>query len=169
MSVYTYGQALIGMTSQWNNSYTSWNIHDEDEDNIGTLELNGLQSNDWSFWQYTLNGASGFIRPTVTGNSNRWDLRGENKIITISTTWNNHFDDWLITENNISLKLRKETNSNGFLWIIEDKKLGNFSMQTRNSRFPTDWNMLDELDEKITVSMKIAILFAVIFTDCPHQ
>jgi hypothetical protein len=169
LSVITYGQAIIGMSSKWNDSYVSWNIHDDDSDNIGSLELNSAIPKDWSSWQYSIYDISGIVRQSVKGNPNRWDIRGENKIITISTSWNNHFDDWLITDNSISLKLRRESNSNGYIWTIEDRKLGNFSFQTINQRFPTDWEILDEFDEKISASMKIAILFAAIYTDCPHQ
>lgn len=155
-------QTLTAISTKWNNSVAEWTIYAEaDESEMeGTLKQRWQMKDDWTIWDYDIEGERGNISMPMSNNTSQWEVRDyEHNIITCRTKWNNDFTEWRITDNNITLTLKTRRNNNGNEWIVMEKEYGSFELYTNYNNDPRDWVIVDELDEQISLSMKMALVF----------
>ena len=162
-------QFLTGISTRWNDSFSEWILYTDKEDREGELRLRWMSRNDWTEWEYRLGESTGRIKLKWRDNPNEWEIRGDNKVVTARTLWNNNFREWRITDNNRQLTLKSRYGNLLEEWVLRSTDYGHFEMATSWEGDPRDWIIIDELDEQISLPMKMALVFVVVYHSSPKQ
>ena len=162
-------QYLSGISTLWSDSFVEWEIFTDDEEIVGELKMRWQMQEDWSEWDYRLEDAIGSIKQKWKNNSNEWELRGGNQIITARTIYRDDFTEWRITDNTKTLILKTRFGNNGNEWILEGKGYGFMEIFTEWENDPRDWLIVDELSEEIDLPMKMGAIFLAIYQSSPKQ
>jgi len=177
--IWAQDKVLSGMSTRWNDSFVEWEMFCftqdtaalEEEERCGSLQLRWLNlRDDWSEWDYELDGARGNIRQKWKDDPTEWELRTfTGEVVTMRASWRNDLSQWRITNNSLSLNFRTRWSNQLNEWRTEDHTHGDFSIHTRFRNDPRDWIIEDDLREEIPQTMKIALLFLAIFHGSPKQ
>ncbi len=124
--------------------------------------------NDWSQWEYSLGDFNGTIKMTFTNQPGQWDIRGGGTVITAKAKWANDWREWRITDNSTTLTFKTKWGNSFDKWVLRDTDHGSFEVSTLWNGDPREWEIIDELDEDISLPMKMAMLFVVIYHSSPH-
>jgi len=167
-------QWLTGIETAWSDSFVEWQLYTETDDAseeeispTGALELRWKNQDNWTEWDFDMDGFRGQILQASRNQPNQWEVRSDQGVITIRTRWVNDLTEWKITNNNISLVFKSKWRNNLNEWILTDKKYGHFSIKMAWDGDPRQWDIYDELDEAITLSMKMAMVFVATFYSAP--
>ena len=160
-------QYINGIGTRWSDAFTEWIIYTEDEDLEGDITLRWQLKGDWSEWDYRLGEESGSIKMKWKDNPSQWELRGGNEVITIFMVWPNDIREWRLTDNTTTLTLKTRWGNNLNEWQLKDDKRGRFDIFANWENDPREWNVWDDLDEDISIHMKIALLFIATFHSSP--
>ncbi len=98
-----------------------------------------------------------------------WEFRGDNKIITARTVFNNDPTQWRITDNSTTLLLKSRWTNTLDEWSLRSDDYGDFRLYTKWKNDPREWIIEDELDTAIPLPMKMAALFLVVFHNAPKK
>ena len=162
-------QVLTGIGTRWNDTFSEWIVYTDEEDREGDLRLRWRLQNDWTEWEYRLGESTGRIKLKWRDNPNEWEIRGTNKVVTARTLWNNDFREWRITDNARQLTLKTRYGNLSEEWVLRSSNYGHFEMITSWEGDPRDWIIVDELDEQISLPMKMALVFVVVFHSSPKE
>jgi len=162
-------QYLTGIGSRWSDAFMEWIIYTEDQELEGDLTLRWQLNGDWSEWDYRLGEEIGSIKMKWKDNPSQWELRGGNEIVTMHMVWPNDIREWRLTNNSITITLKSRWGNNLNEWQLKSEKYGRFDIAANWENDPREWNVWDDLDEKISVHMKIAILFLVTYHSSPKD
>lgn len=166
-------QQLVGLSSYYDDSFVEWRFYAADEtgdETEGTLKLTWqLREDDWTEWEYRIGDAYGTIKMKWRDNPEEWELRGNNSIVTARTVWPGQFDEWRITDNTTTLTLKSKWTSQWDYWLLRSSNNGNFEMYTHYERDPRDWEIVDELDDKVSFEMKLMLMFVTMFNSTPKR
>ncbi len=167
-------QWLTGVTTKWNDSFVEWTLFaeaadDEEEEMEGDLQLRWPSRNDWTEWTYDIGDENGSIKQTFKNRPGQWDIRGFGKTITARTRWNNDFSEWRITDNSTTLIFKSRWRNNINEWSLNDETHGSFALRTEWDDDPREWRVYDDLDEEISMPMKMAMVFIAIYHSSPKQ
>ncbi len=165
--IFTNAQYINGIGTRWNNAFMEWIIYTEDEDLEGDLTLRWQLQGDWSEWDYRLGEEIGSIKMKWRDNPSQWELRGGNEIVTIYMVWPNDIREWRVTNNNVTLTLKSRWGNNLNEWQLKNDKYGHFDIFAQWENDPREWNVWDDLDENISIHMKIALIFIATFHSSP--
>lgn len=159
-------QMLTGISTKWNDAFGEWTLYTDNQEMEGNVQLRWLMNNDWTEWTYTLGEDNGSIRMKWKENPNEWEVRSGNEVVTMRTLFNGNFREWrIIGDKTLTWKTRY---GNSFdEWELNDGKLGNFTMLTAWEGNPGDWIIEDDLDENINLTIKMAMVFLVIYNSSP--
>lgn len=160
-------QYITGIGTRWNDAFTEWIIYTDDPSLEGELTMRWKLNLDWTEWDYRLGEEAGSIKMKFKGNPSQWELRGGNEIITIFMVWPNDVREWRLTDNSITLTLKSRWGNNLNEWQLSTEKYGRFDIVSNYENDPREWNVWDELDEEISIHMKIALLFIATFHSSP--
>lgn len=140
-----------------------------EEENYGELKLRWLNvKDDYSEWTYELGGQRGTIRQKWKEDPTQWELRTyDGDVITMKAPWSNDLIEWRVTDNNLSLTLKSRWTNQLDEWLVEDPRRGRFYLYTLHSGDPRDWAIEDDLNEEVSESMKMALVFLVVFQSMP--
>lgn len=158
---------LFGISSEWDDSFKEWIIYTDDEDTEGELSKRWLSKNDWTEWDYEIGDESGKIKKKWPNDNSFWELRGNGEIVTMRTKWRGDITEWRISDGNETLTLRSKYKTHLEEWEVKEKKFGKFEMFTTYQFDVRDWDIIDELDEEISMSIKIAMVFIVMYHTIP--
>jgi hypothetical protein len=178
-------QQLSGVSTQWSDSFVSWDLFtfettvpetdttkaEVEEVKIGELKQRWLDAReDWTEWDFNLDERQGTIKLKWKSDPSSWELRTfDGDIVTMKTIWNDDFTQWRISNGSFSLDLRSRYTSDYGEWNVADKKRGNYQIAVQYINDPRDWVIDDQLDEEVPVSMKMAMVFIVIYHSSPRQ
>ncbi|MEM8906690.1 MAG: hypothetical protein AAGD05_02490 [Bacteroidota bacterium] len=163
-------QWLSGIATKWNDSFIEWAVFDETGEEAGSLEIRWKRRLDWSVWDYQVGEERGSIKLSFANDPSQWVIRGPDEIITARTRWINDLREWRITNNSITLIFKSRWKNNFNEWLVDDgEKYGNFAVATEWEGDPRNWQILDELDEDISLTMKMAMVFIAIYHSSPRQ
>lgn len=166
-------QYLSGLSSYYDDSFVEWRFYAEDGDGDemeGTLKLTWqLREDDWTEWDYRIGDASGTIKIKWRDNPAEWELRGNNSIVSARTVWPGQFDEWRITDNTTTLTLKSKWTNQWDNWLLRNSNNGKFEMYTSYERDPRDWEIVDELDDKVSFEMKLMLMFVTMFNSTPKR
>ncbi len=170
-------QYFTGIASKWSDEFTEWHIYtypevlegeaepDLDElDPSGELLMRWQNRGDWNRWDYTVGPENGYVRTLFTDDPGKWELMGNhNEVITFRQIWANDNREWRITDNKTQLTFKAAWGNRVDEWIVRGETRGRFHMHTSWEGDPRDWIIIDEMDEGISTSMKMAMVFIATF------
>jgi hypothetical protein len=160
-------QILSGFSARFNNAFVDWEIYTDDDSEKGNLTMTWQQPDDWTQWSYRIGEQTGTIKTKWSNDLSQWEIRGENKVITAQPLWQGDPNQWRITDNNFSLELQTKWRGRFDEWYINDSRRGKMSIFSEYQNDPRDWVIDDELDPVVSLPMKMAIVYLVIFNSAP--
>ena len=160
-------QVLTGMGAKWSDAFNEWTVYTDDEEVEGDLTMRWQMRNDWTEWDYRIGESSGSIRMKWKDDPTQWEVRGDGENISIRMKWNNDITEWTLTDgtNRFTFKTRYGNNLNE--WLLKNDDKGNFEVYTEYENDPRDWQIVDELDEEISLPMKLGMTFIAVFHSVP--
>jgi len=163
-------QFISGVATRWSDDFSEWLIFPEsEEEEEGYLRMRWQSQRDWTVWDYRLGDWSGAVKLKWKQNPNQWEFRGNNEIVTARTLWNNNLLEWRITSKLGQFTLKSRYGNVQDEWALRNSKVGEFRMYTNWEGDPREWVIVDELDEEISMTTKIAMLFIVIYHSSPKD
>lgn len=181
-------QTLSSISTRWSDSFVEWELYavvpqdtaraDPEEDSeepdetlYGELKLRWLNvSDDFSEWDYEIGDERGTIRQKWKDDPSQWELRSYGgTVVSMRTAWSNDFNEWRVTDNSITLNLRSRWTNQFDEWLVDDPTRGQFYMYTMLERDPRDWAIEDSLDDSVSESMKMALIFLTVFNGSPKR
>jgi len=160
-------QELYGINATWSDSFKEWSFITVDEQE-GSLSLRWLNRSDWTEWTFSFDGLHGTIKMKWADDPNTWELRSGGTVINIRTKWKNDFSEWRISEDRTILNFRSKYTNSISEWNLVETQYGNFTIQTEWENDPRDWNIYDELQETISLELKLAMTFIAIINSSPR-
>lgn len=160
-SINISAQTLEGIALEWGDDFSEWTIF-FDETEEGEMKTRWQLGDDWTEWTYEVNGNYGQIRMKWDGRLNEWEIRGSGRIVTARTIWNNDFTEWRITNNSKTINWRSKYKNILETWQVSSQDYGYFELYTNWEGDPRDWIIIDELDETVSLEMKMAMVFTTI-------
>jgi len=160
-------QVLTGISAKWSDAFNEWTFFTDTEDEEGDLTMRWQMRNDWSEWDYRIGESSGSIRMKWKDDPTQWEVRGDGEIVTIRMKWNNDISQWTLSDgtNRFTFKTRWANNLNE--WILKNEDKGIFEIYTEYENDPRDWLIVDEMDEEISLPMKLGMIFIAVFNSVP--
>jgi hypothetical protein len=181
----TRGQSLSSAHTRWLNSFVEWELYafsaDSADDRVeeretprevlfGELKLRWLaMREDWTDWEFTTPQGRGTIRLKWKDDPTHWELRTyTGAVITMRAMWSGDLTEWRVTDNTYSLTLRSRWKNMLDEWRVDDPTRGVLYMYTFYEGDPRDWAIEDRLDASVSESMKMALVFLVLFHSTPR-
>ncbi len=158
---------LYGASTAWGDSFKEWTIYADEEEIEGDLTLRWGMREAWTAWDYRLEDESGTIKIKWMNDASQWELRGGGEIITMKTIWLRDFTEWRISDGSITIKLRSKYKDYLEEWETVGDKYGSFEMITTYENDLRDWDIVDDLTEEVSLPMKMAMMFIVLFNSTP--
>lgn len=155
------------MSAKWGDAFNEWTLYSDVEDEEGDLTMRWLSRNDWSEWNYSIGESSGSVRIKWKDDPSQWEVRGDGEIISIRMKWNNDITQWTLSDgtNRFTFKTRFGNNLNE--WRLKDDSKGVFEVYTEYENDPRDWLIVDEMDEEISLPMKMGMVFIAMINTVP--
>jgi hypothetical protein len=168
LSTVSRAQNITGIGSRWSDDLSEWVVY-ADEELEGSLTLRWPLQRDWTQWQFRLEEVSGQIRLKWPENPNEWEIRSGAEVVTARTLFRNNFREWRITAPNIQLTLVQRFGNTIDEWMIRpSNETGSFELLTTWQNDPREWEIYDELDESVTFTTKMAIVFITLYHSLPR-
>lgn len=172
-----FSQPLSGISTQWSDSFVAWDIfiwdknEEEKEVITGTLTQRWINvKEDWTEWDFNFDEQEGTIKLKWKNDPSQWELRSfRGDIVTMKMIWTGDITEWRISDGMITLDWHSRYTNTLGLWELRTKEYGKFSVQVMNDNDPRDWDITDELDDNISVSMKLAMTFIAVWQSSPKQ
>jgi len=171
-------QSIMGISSRWSDEFTEWDVYtdmgdqtvreDKGEEFIevapsGELLMRWQIDLNWAEWDFEVDGVTGSIRQLWKDDPTQWELRIGSEVITCRAAWRDDLSEWRITNNKKTLIWRSKYRRDFNEWQLRDKANGEFSVYATFQNDPRDWTVVDELDEDIPFSMKMAMTFLAMY------
>jgi|JI7StandDraft_1071085.scaffolds.fasta_scaffold167857_2 hypothetical protein len=163
------GQEIVGMSSRYDETFSVWDIYDDSEAVIGEFSQRWQLNNDWTEWDIRYGDVIGSARQKWKNDNSKWELRLDGETITIKMHYPNDPNNWIITDNNVSIDYSTRYPYNTEQWQTESKQFGKFSINMYYEKDPRDWEVFDELDEKISPAMRLSMLFITVMVSAPKK
>jgi hypothetical protein len=163
-------QYITGIATRWNDSFSEWEIYAVDEEELsGELRMLWPMRNDWTDWEYRLGEERGRIRLKWRDDFNEWEISAGNMVATARTLWRDNFREWRISNGKQQLTFRCRYGNITDEWEVRDSNYGDFRIYTTWEGDPRDWTVIDELDENIPLTMRMAMVFLATFVSTPKE
>jgi len=149
--------------TQWDDEITQWDIKLDEGEIEGSIEMTWRLRNDFTEWNYRIDGLRGSIQQKWDNNPNVWELRSGGLLVSISTVWTGDFNSWRISDGSTTIKVERPfLNTDPIEWRIvgEDREL--FFWYNENQNDIRDWIVEDFLSEDYSLELKLAALFVTI-------
>lgn len=162
-------EVLMGISARYDDSFAQWTIYTDDEDAEGELEMRWSTQDDLTKWDFDVSGVSGRIETKWRDDLSEWQVFCDGEIVTMRPRWPRDFSEWRITDNKTTIYFKTRYSNSGDEWIISTEGHGWFTVYTEYSRDPRDWVIVDEMNEEVGMSMKMAMTFLAIFNTIPRD
>ncbi len=174
-------QYISGMATKWGDSFVAWEIFatepaEDDstewtEYQLGTLQQRWIDiREDWSEWDFTLDGRDGTIKLKWNNDPSQWELRTyDGTIITMKTIWNGDPTAWRISDGEQTYDLKSRYTTDLGEWSAKDDNDNVFKITVTYPNDPRDWTVRDGWGTAISNETKLALLFVVLSQTVPRQ
>ena len=162
-----YGQDIIGIHTRWSDSFRDWIIRTDQESREGTLEQRWKLTDNWSAWELRLGDTIAEIRLKWPDDPNLWEIRCMGVVVTARTLWRDNFLEWRLDDGEDRFVWRSRYGNISNEWILRDEQRGEFSVFTYWENDPREWVVFDNLEEDVSYSMRIAMVFLAVFHSTP--
>lgn len=174
----SYAQTLDAVISRWDDEFTEWDIYtlegeqtvyeEDGEEHIevepsGQLTMRWQADMNWLEWDFMIDDVVGSIKQLWKDDPTQWELRIGNEVVTCRAPWRDDVSEWRITNNKKTLTWRSKYRGNFNEWQLRGDNYGSFVLHTAFMNDPRDWRVIDDLDEDIPLSMKMAMTFLAIY------
>lgn len=160
-------QSIIGLSTNWSDSFSEWTIYTDDEEITGDLKLQWLADNDWTDWRFSIGDDVGRVKMKWNDDPNQWELRAQGQVITIRTVWRNDPSRWRITDNRHSFTMTSKWRNLPYEWKLQESKWGEFEVYMTQEPDPRDWDIYDNLSDEISMPIKMAMIFITVYHSTP--
>ncbi len=154
---------LYALHSKWDDSFKEWEIQTTDEDVEGELTMRWAFKNDPSEWDFYIGDERGQIKLKFPTGLQQWEIRIGNEVAQVKQLWANDKSQWRVTDDTVMLTFKTKYGNNPYDWKLRDDRYGEFVIHTEYEGDPRDWVIIDELDEKIGLAMKVGMAFVAMF------
>lgn len=185
MSSWAYAQTLSSAHTRWLNSFVEWELYAFTSDSIAEEEEEGevpqevvfgdlklrwlMMREDWTDWEFTTPEGRGTIRLKWKDDFTQWELRTySGAVVTMRALWPDDLTEWRVTDNSVSLTLRSRWKNLYNEWRVDDPARGTFYMYTFYENDPRDWAIDDRLHASVSIPIKVALTFLVLFHSSPR-
>ena len=167
--LYQFGisQNITAIETKWSDDFRDWYIYTDDEEVEGFLELRWPINNDWTEWEFEVGEHWGVAKQKWRDNPNYWEFRVDGKLVTARTRWNNDIREWRVESDNIRLLFKSRWSNILNEWETIKSDYGFFAIYSEWEDDPRTWLIVDEMDEDVPTSIKIALSFLAIFHAIP--
>ena len=171
-------QSLLGISTRWSDEFTEWdvyttlgdqNVYYEGEEEFIEVEPSGellmrWQANlNWAEWDFTVDDVKGSIRQLWKDDPTQWELRIGTEVVTCRAAWRDDLSEWRITNNSKTLVWKSKYRQSLVEWELRGGNYGEYYVYETFQNDPRDWVIVDELDDSIPFSMKMAMAFISIY------
>ena len=163
----SFGQNIVGLSTNWADSFSEWTIYTEDEDIAGEMRIQWPLDQDWTEWVFSIGDEIGQIKMKWKDDQNHWELRCQGQVITIRTVWKDDPSRWRITDNTNSFTIVSKWRNLPYEWKLQDAKDGSFEIYMTNEPDPRDWDIYDTLSEDVSLPIKMAMIFVAVYHSTP--
>ncbi|MEO1515968.1 MAG: hypothetical protein AAFV95_13180 [Bacteroidota bacterium] len=166
-------QYVTGMATRWSDSFVEWNIYyvqgveEDEEEQTGELKMKWPLRNDWTEWTYDFADTWGDVRLVWKNDPSRWQIISGAETVTMRRLWKEDDREWRITDNTVSLTLRTRYGNDRNEWEVRETTYGTFQMRTSYREDPRDWMVDDFLNEEVSITMRMALVFLVTYNSVP--
>ncbi len=162
---------IVGIGSKWSDDFIEWNIYttDDEDEESGEITLRWQLQRDWSEWDFWLGDERGTINLKWKNDPNQWEISGPDELITARMLWAGDIREWRLTNNSQTLTLKSRWGNNLNEWQLKNDRYGTFDIVAQWEGDPREWNVYDDLDEEVSSTMKVALLFLVTFYTTPKD
>ena len=159
-------QTLTAFNARWDDEFTEWDIYTDDEDEQGEFKMTWQLKNDWTKWNFTFGDVFGKAVMPYQNDKSVWEFRSFGEVVTCRTAWRGDFSEWKITNNDITLVLKTRLANDPNEWILGNDDHGIFAIYTAYEQDPRDWEIVDKLNEEVSLTMKMALVFIAVYNSC---
>ncbi len=171
-------QTLLGISTRWSDEFREWDVfttlgdqtiyEEGDEEFIevepsGELLMRWQADLNWAEWDFNVDDIKGSMRQLWKDDPTQWELRIGTEVVTCRAAWRDDLTEWRITNNNKTLVWRSKYRRNLNEWELRGGNYGEFYVYTSIQNDPRDWIIVDELNDKIPFSLKMAMTFIAIY------
>ncbi len=149
-------QFIASIRAEWNDSFRSWIIEDEEENRIGSIRLKWDLANDFSEWTFELLDYTGEIKTKWRNDPNMWELKSDDQVLTARPTWPGDYRSWTLSGKGQSIILEHDR---GYRWKIRSLDY------TLNSYYlfdPRDW-AVETTVEDLDPLLELFVIFLAIY------
>lgn len=157
------------MATRYSDSFVEWDALDTEGSVLGELVMRWQMQNDWSVWDYEVGDHSGYIKQKFSDDPTQWEVRGDGRVVTMRTLWSDDFSEWRVSDNQTTLVLKSRYGNSAEEWMLRDESQGHFYMYTSYENDPRDWTIESDLPEEISMPMRMALIFLVLYHSCPKE
>jgi hypothetical protein len=169
-------QTVTSISSRYSDSFVAWDLFGPDTLNpsvpdeeilVGYFQMRWLEvQEDWTEWDFEVDGRKGTIRIKWKNDPSEWELRTyDGKIVTMKTIWRGNFTQWRITDNTQTFTYRSTYTNDLGNWSC-NSSAGYFEMEVWNMNDPRDWQLVDQM-ESVDFSIKLAMIFLTTYYSSP--
>jgi hypothetical protein len=178
-------QRLSGISTHWDNAFGEWDLYalspDADsteladgtapEEQIGELRLRWLDvKDDWTEWDFSVNGRTGIIKIKWKNDPSLWELRTfDGQVVTMKTIWAGDYSAWRVSDGTHTFDYQSRYRSQADEWSATDANLGRFWVYSQVEGDPRDWLVQDDWGDQVPVTTRLAMLFLTIFYTSPKE
>ena len=168
LPVTVLAQYITGIGTRWSDDFSEWDILGESGGQIGQLKARWPSQESWTEWDYRLGEISGQIKQKWSNDPNEWEIRGQNEVVTARTVWKDNFREWRVSDNRIQVTIQRKYGNTIDEWELKTRSHGTLSVQTRWNGDPREWEVYDELDDTISLPVRMALIFVVLANSMPQ-
>lgn len=159
-------QELVGIATQWNDSFAEWEVFTSEEEPDGILTLRWTTRKDWTQWNFTIGEHFGTIRQKWEGDRSQWDVRSGTEIISMRTIWNGDFRQWRISGSGGQYDFVCRYGNTWDEWQLKNGE-DFFLVYTHWEGDPREWIIEDGVGEAYSIAEKMAMVFIAVFNSSP--
>lgn len=165
----TFGQYLVGASTVWDDSAKEWEIYYEQDSTLieGELEVTFSINNRYDKWSFSIGDLHGDVRQIFSNDDSRWELSSSDRSVSIRQVWPRDKSEWILTDDHHSIRIRTRYNQSAQEWINTDHDNGDLYVYTTYEGDYRDWTIEDYMSEEISLEMRFAALFIILYNSIP--
>jgi len=167
LSTKAQNHTLYAIVSKWDDAFQEWEIQTIDEDIEASMNMRWAFKNDYTEWDFNIGDQHGSIKLKFPVGLQQWEVRIGNDIAILKQLWMNDLTQWRVTNDDVTLTFKTKWGRNPFEWELRNDDKGLFKIYSQYENDPRDWVIIDEMEEEVTLPMKVGMMFMAVFQAMP--
>ncbi len=166
LACYSQAQELLGIATQWNDSFAEWDVYTEEDQPNGILSLRWPTGRGWNQWTYTVGEHFGTIRQKWENDRSTWELRSGTELLTMRAIWKGDFRQWRISGSGGQYDFICRYGNTWDEWQLRNGE-DFFLVYTNWEGDPREWIIEDGVGNAYSFAEKMAMVFIAVFNSSP--